>query len=179
MRTVQHQLLHLLSEQEVADLKVNEVFRPFEPLSPLHHSPYAKPAWDAATSEYMKAMQPVEREVARKLHKRLTSSGLKGHALLRDCLRHKELVLRPMVFAELAPAREALLGQMEGQLEDFQRMCICLGEVPAQEKIDAENAEREAKTRALQAAAARKAVAAPLKSEALFIKTDPRIVAPT
>jgi dynein heavy chain 2 len=117
MRTVQHQLLHLLSEQEVADLKVNEVFRPFEPLSPLHHSPYAKPAWDAATSEYMKAMQPVEREVARKLHKRLTSSGLKGHALLRDCLRHKELVLRPMVFAELAPAREALLGQMEGQLE--------------------------------------------------------------
>ena len=45
------------------------------------------------------------------------TSGLKGHALLRDCLRHRELVLRPTVFAELAPAREALLGQMEAQLE--------------------------------------------------------------
>ena len=49
-------------------------------------------------------MAPVEREVARKLHGRLSSSGLKGHALLRDCLRHRELVLRPTVFAELAPA---------------------------------------------------------------------------
>ena len=50
-------------------------------------------------------MAPVEREVARKLHGRLSSSGLKGHALLRDCLRHRELVLRPTVFAELVPAR--------------------------------------------------------------------------
>ena len=32
-------------------------------------------------------------------------------------MRHRELVLRPTVFAELAPAREALLGQMEAQLE--------------------------------------------------------------
>ena len=55
-------------------------------------------------------MAPVEREIARKLSNRLSSSGLKGHALLRDYMRHRELVLRPTVFAELAPAREALLG---------------------------------------------------------------------
>ena len=117
MRTVQHQLLGLLSEREMAELHADEVFAPFEPLSPLHHSPYARPAWDAATSEYMRLMSPIERDVARKLHARLSTSGLKGHALLRDALRHKELVLRPTVFAELAPAREGLLGQMEGQLE--------------------------------------------------------------
>ena len=105
MRTVQHQLLGLLSEREMAELHADEVFAPFEALSPLHHSPYARPAWDAATSEYMRLMQPIERDVARKLHARLSTSGLKGHALLRDALRHKELVLRPTVFAELAPAR--------------------------------------------------------------------------
>ena len=48
---------------------------------------------------------PDPHQVARKLHGRLSSSGLKGHALLRDCLRHRELVLRPTVFAELVPAR--------------------------------------------------------------------------
>ena len=30
-----------------------QVFAPFAPLNPLHHSPYAKPAWDAATGEYL------------------------------------------------------------------------------------------------------------------------------
>ena len=47
-------------------------------------APYARPAWDAATSEYMRLMSPIERDVARKLHARLSTSGLKGHALLRD-----------------------------------------------------------------------------------------------
>ena len=48
---------------------------------------------------------------------RFSSSGLKGHALLREFSRHKELVRRELVFKELAPARETLLAQLEQQLE--------------------------------------------------------------
>ena len=75
MRAVQHQLLQLLSPEEVTDLHVHDVFASFGALNPLHHSPYAKLPWEAALTEYRKLMAPVEREVARKPHARLASSA--------------------------------------------------------------------------------------------------------
>jgi len=47
---------------------------------------------------------------------RLSGSGLRGHALLREFLRSKELMQQPIIFNELAPAREALLGQLLQQV---------------------------------------------------------------
>ena len=127
--------------------QVDAVFEPFAGLNALHHSLFSQPAWVAATAAFKETMLPIERIVARNLSSRLASSGLKGHALLREFVRYKvhrahnrtaaltshasfrnapllthvaslqELVRRDLVFKELAPARETLVGQLEQQLE--------------------------------------------------------------
>ena len=119
LRSVHHQLSALLGEREVEQLKLGEAFAPFARLDPMHHSAYAQPAWDAANAQYAAAMSPVEQSVARRLQSLLGASGLKGHALLREYLRYKELVLLPAVFSELSDARTALLGQLHQQLDEL------------------------------------------------------------
>ena len=68
---------------------------------------------------------------ARTLTSRFSSSGLKGHALLRELMRHQELVKRELIFKTLAPTRETLLGQLEQQLEalrdDFETRSTATG----------------------------------------------------
>lgn len=117
LRAVQHQLSSILSEKQVAEMRVGEVFQPFEGIDALHHSTFAQLAWEAAVKRFDSLMQPIERDVAHKLQERLTASGLRGHALLREFLRSKELMMQPIIFNELAPAREALLGQLLQQLD--------------------------------------------------------------
>ena len=85
-------------------------FEPFAELNPLHHSLFSQPAWAAAASTFKQTMAPIEAIVARKLSTRFASSGLKANALLREFVRYQELVRREAVFAQLAPARETLLG---------------------------------------------------------------------
>jgi hypothetical protein len=45
------------------------------------------------------------------------SSGLKGHRLLLEFMRFRELATRESVLRDAAPARESLLGQLEHDLE--------------------------------------------------------------
>ena len=116
MRSVVHQLSSILSPSELAELKVGSVFDAFAGVHALHSSPFSQPAWEAATASFHQLMRPVEQRVARLLSSRFSASGLKGHALLREFMRFRELLLRDLVFAELAPARETLLGQLEHDL---------------------------------------------------------------
>ena len=117
MRAVVHQLSSLLPQAELQELKVDRVFDFFSQLNALHSSLFAQPAWEAATASFREVMTPIEQRVARTLSKRFSSSGLKGHALLREFMRFRELATRESVFRDLAPARESLLGQLEHDLE--------------------------------------------------------------
>ena len=117
MRSVVHQLSSILTPAEVTELKVDSVFEHFEGINPLHSSNFSQPRWEAATAAFTQVMVPIERIVARTIATRFASSGLKGHALLREFMRYRELVRRDLVFKELAPARESLLGQLEHDLE--------------------------------------------------------------
>ena len=117
MRAVVHQLSSILPQAELQDLKVNSVFDYFSGINALHSSLFSQPAWDAATLSFKETMSPIEQRVARSLSTRFSSSGLKGQALLREFMRFRELAKRDLVFRELAPAREALLGQLEHDLE--------------------------------------------------------------
>ena len=117
MRSVVHQLASLLSQSELAELKVERVFDFFANVNALHSSLFSQPAWEAATVSFRDVMTPIEQRVARELSKRFSSSGLKGHALLREFMRFRELATRDLVFRDLAPARESLLGQLEHDLE--------------------------------------------------------------
>ena len=117
MRTVVHQLSSLLPSSELSELKVDSVFDYFKGINALHSSLFSQPAWEAATLSFKEVMMPIEQRVARYLSSRFTSSGLKGHALLREFMRFEELAKRDLVFRDLAPARETLLGQLGSELE--------------------------------------------------------------
>ena len=117
VRAVQHQVGSVLTDRQAQDARLSEVVRPFEGLDALHHSPYTQDAWDAAAAQFAALMEPIERDVARRLQERLSDSGLRGHAQLREFLRFSELVRQPLIYAALAPAREALLGQLVQQID--------------------------------------------------------------
>ena len=116
MRAVVHQLSSILSASEVTELKVDQVFEHFHGINPLHSSLFSQPKWEAATSAFANTMEPIERIVARSLMTRFSSSGLKPRAPTR-VLALLGLARRELVFRELAPARESLLGQLEHDLE--------------------------------------------------------------
>ena len=96
---------------------IDSAFGAFDGVNALRHSEYSAPEWEAARKAVHAALAPSEREVALRLQSKLSTSGLKGHALLRELMRYKELATRPLVFQELAPARERLLGELEQQTE--------------------------------------------------------------
>ena len=96
---------------------IDGAFGAFDGVNALRHSEYSAPEWEAARKAVHAALAPSEREVALRLQSKLSTSGLKGHALLRELMRYKELATRPLVFQELAPARERLLGELEQQTE--------------------------------------------------------------
>ena len=110
--------------RQIAELKIGAVFEPLAGLNPLHSSLFAQPSWEGASTAFTTAMVPIERIVARTLASRFAASGLKGHGLLREFMRYGELVRRELVFRELAPSRESLLGQLEHDLEVGMRSLV-------------------------------------------------------
>ena len=67
LRAVHEQLVRLLSTQEQQEMKVSDAFQPFAGLNPLQYNPYTQPLWNAAVSQYDRAMAPAEQRIAGKL----------------------------------------------------------------------------------------------------------------
>lgn len=112
LRTTHEELLRLLPRDAQRELRVDEAFRPFEGLHPLHYNPYTQPDWEAAVALYERRLAPMEQRVAAKL--RQQAAGLGGSPLqqLRAFLRFGHLLARPTIRAQLVGERETLLGQL-------------------------------------------------------------------
>ncbi|XP_066286377.1 cytoplasmic dynein 2 heavy chain 1-like isoform X1 [Branchiostoma lanceolatum] len=123
LRTVNAQLLQLLTTDEQQQLKAQDAFSPFSSLNPLQYNPYTQPQWKAAVGQYEHAILPVEQRVASKLRSRLLELQAKPHQLLREFQRYRELVKRPSISQELVAEREMLLSQLQvyvkGMRDDF------------------------------------------------------------
>ncbi len=127
LRSLQQQLLQLLSPAEQQEFSLSTAFAPFtgKPyvaaqvyimlmcyactvhagLQCLQHNPYTKPLWKSAVAQYQRGINPAELRIANKLRGKFRQLEATPHQLLREFQRYRELVKRPSISKELVTER--------------------------------------------------------------------------
>ncbi|KAJ3141233.1 Cytoplasmic dynein 2 heavy chain 1 [Geranomyces variabilis] len=116
LRNTHELLLHLLNPDEQRELHVSETLAVFEKVNPLHINKYNESNWKSAVLRYLKALEPVEHRAIARL--RTLFGGLQGSSsqLLREFQRYSDLLKRESIARQLGSERDALLGQLIGNL---------------------------------------------------------------
>ncbi|KAJ3146349.1 Cytoplasmic dynein 2 heavy chain 1 [Geranomyces michiganensis] len=116
LRGTHELLLHLLTPDEQRELHVSETLTVFEKVNPLHINKYNEANWKSAVLRYLKALEPVEHRAIARL--RTLFGGLQGSSsqLLREFQRYSDLLKRESIALQLGSERDALLGQLVGNL---------------------------------------------------------------
>jgi len=127
LRTTHEELLRLLSPDDQRQLRVDDTFKPFARLQPLHVNAYTQPQWEAAVTAFEQRLQPIESHIAADLRRQIGGMGDRPQQLLREFGRYRNILRRPAVARELASERHALLAQLsahvesvEGEFESFE-----------------------------------------------------------
>ena len=125
LRRTQAAMEELLSPEEVAGMQVGrEALAGFAELRPLHVSPHADALWARAVSDFDRRMEPAEGAVLERLREsfgqrllpalqaalnNVPGAAAQPFQLLRQFLKHRELLARPGIARRLEPQREQLL----------------------------------------------------------------------
>ena len=117
LRTTHEELLRLLSPEDRRQLRVDDTFKPFARLQPLHVNSYTQPAWQAAVQAYERRLQPIESHIAGDLRRQIGAMGDRPQQLLREFGRYRNILRRPAVARQLAAERETLLAQLSAHVE--------------------------------------------------------------
>ncbi|XP_068628065.1 cytoplasmic dynein 2 heavy chain 1 [Battus philenor] len=116
LRSIHNQLNKLLTNNEKAELKTDELFEPFASIN-IWICNSQNSAWENAVLKFSSNLRPCEANIAKKLKPRLHNISTKQ--MLYEFMRYKSLINRPIVKQALSNELEMFLSSLLAMLKNI------------------------------------------------------------
>ncbi|KAJ3025524.1 UNVERIFIED_CONTAM: Cytoplasmic dynein 2 heavy chain 1 [Siphonaria sp. JEL0065] len=114
-RSSHNLIAQLLSSEEKKECQFDKTLVWLKDVDPLDLQQGSQ--WETAVLQYKKALLSSEKMIANKLSQLFTSIQSQPHQMLQEFQKYGDLIRRDVIFKKLASEREALLGQIMGNLK--------------------------------------------------------------
>ncbi|KAJ3070332.1 Cytoplasmic dynein 2 heavy chain 1 [Podochytrium sp. JEL0797] len=116
LRSSHNLISQLLSPEERKEVQFEKTLSWLKDVDPLD---LTGAQWETACLQYKKSLVPSEKMIAVKLSQLFTSIQSQPHQMLQEFQKYGDLIRRDVVFKKLTSEREAILGQIMGNLKNI------------------------------------------------------------